>query len=81
MSDRRAGINWRNLLTLISVTVLVGTEVLGAALAAGWAVAGLFELGTTFEYAFMSLFAAFGVWALAAFVRSARRIEPVRSNG
>lgn len=69
--------NWRNLLTVVSVTVLVGTEVLGAALAAGWALAGLLELGAMVEYAFMAIFGALGLWAIVAFVRSALKIEPI----
>ena len=39
------GTNWRNLITIISIMILIGTEVFGVAIAAGWAIAGLFELG------------------------------------
>ena len=35
----------RNLITIVSVLILIGTEVFGVALAAGWALAGIFELG------------------------------------
>ncbi|GGC63744.1 hypothetical protein [Chelatococcus reniformis] len=70
-------INWRNLLTLGSLTLLVGTEVMGAAIAGGWAIAGLLELGTTIEYAFMAIFGLVGLWAMVTFVRSAHRVEPV----
>lgn len=70
-------VNWRNLLTLGSLTLLVGTEVMGAAIAGGWAIAGLMELGTTIEYAFMVIFGLVGIWAMVAFVRSALRVEPV----
>jgi hypothetical protein len=69
--------NWRNLLTVTSVTILVGTEVFGAALAAGWALAGLFELGRTIEYVFMAVFSLLALWAMVAFVRNALAIEPV----
>ncbi|MFI5013674.1 MAG: hypothetical protein ACHQAY_15140 [Hyphomicrobiales bacterium] len=61
--------------TVISVAVLVGTEIMGAALAAGWALAGLLELGPPFDYALMGLFAAGGVALLVMFVRSALRVE------
>ena len=37
--------NWRNLITILSIMVLIGTEVFGVAISAGWAIAGLFELG------------------------------------
>ena len=38
-------LNTTNLITLISVAILVGTELIALSLAAGWAVAGLFDLG------------------------------------
>jgi hypothetical protein len=74
---RRRQTNWRNLLTVISVTVLVGTEVMAAALAGGWAVAGLLDLGSMVEYAFMGIFGALGLWGMAKFVKSALAIEPI----
>ena len=37
-------LNGRNFLTIASLTILVGTELLGAALALGWALGGVFEL-------------------------------------
>jgi hypothetical protein len=77
---RKRRTNWRNLLTVISVTVLVGTEVMAAALAGGWAVAGLLDLGTMVEYAFMAIFAGFGVWGMVKFVKSALAIEPVAGS-
>jgi len=63
------------LFTVISVAVLVGTEIMGAALAAGWALAGLFELGETLTYTLMTIFGAGGLGLLAMFVRSALRVE------
>jgi hypothetical protein len=35
--------NWSNMLTYISVLILVGTEIFGIALAGAWAIGGLFE--------------------------------------
>jgi hypothetical protein len=61
--------------TVISVTVLVGTEIIGAALAAGWAIGGLFEIGQILTYALMAIFAACGLALLVMFVRSALRVE------
>ena len=45
----KRGINFKNLLTLVSVAILVGVEFLGVAVAAGWALAGLFGLSQTLE--------------------------------
>jgi hypothetical protein len=63
------------LFTVISVAVLVGTEIMGAALAAGWALGGLIEFGPTVTYALMAIFAAGGLALIAMFVRSALRVE------
>lgn len=71
------GVNWRNLVTLGSLTVLVGVEVIGAAIAGGWALAGLLDLGTTIEYAFMVIFAAIAIWGMVKFVRAGLKVEPV----
>jgi hypothetical protein len=61
--------------TVISVTVLVGTEIIGAALAGGWAVAGALDLGLAFAYSLMGIFGAGGMALLVMFVRSALRVE------
>ncbi len=63
------------LVTLISVTVLIGTEVFAVALASGWAIAGLFELGDVVGYVLMGLFAALGAYIMLRFVQNARQIE------
>ena len=57
--------------------ILVGTEVFGVALAAGWAIAGLLELGSTFEYILMGLFSLIGAYILLALWRKAIAIEPI----
>ena len=41
--------NWRSLTIVISLGILIAVELFGVALAAGWALAGLFELGALFE--------------------------------
>ena len=61
--------------TVISVTVLVGTEVLGAVLASAWALGGYFELGPIFTYVLMAVFGACGLALLVMFARSAIRVE------
>jgi hypothetical protein len=75
MSVPHSGDSGGGLFTVISVAVLVGTEIMGAALAAGWALAGLIELGPTLTYALMAIFCVGGIALLVMFVRSALRIE------
>ncbi len=78
LAAQRNGLNWRNLLTVVSVLILIGTEVFGVALAAGWAIAGLFELGDAVGYVLMTLFSLLGVYALVLLGRRALHIEPLR---
>lgn len=68
------------LVTLVSVAVLVGTEVFAVAIAAGWAIAGIFELGQTVGYVLMGLFAVVGLWAMVGFMRQAARAESVHGT-
>ena len=74
----KRGINFRNLLTLVSVAILVGVEFLGVAVAAGWALAGLFGLSQTLETVLMTTFGALGVYALVVFMQRAIAVEPLR---
>ena len=68
----------RSLITVVSVLILVGTEVFGVAMAGAWALGGLFELGSTLTYALMVLFSLLGLSAMVALWRSAVRVEPIR---
>lgn len=67
-----------NLLTSISVLILVGVEVFGTALAAAWAIAGLMQLGKTVEYGLMALFCLAGAYAMLMFARKVFEVEPIR---
>ncbi len=71
-------IDWTRLSTLIAVTILVGTEVVGASWAAGWAIGGLMQLPRTYSLAIEILFIVLGFAALAVFVKTAMRHEPVK---
>ena len=71
-------INWRNALTLISVAILVGTELLGAATAAAWAIGGLFQLGELITRALEVIFVIGALVGLSYFLRAAVRHEPIR---
>ena len=76
MADRP--LNYTNLTTLIAVAVLVGTEFIGAAWAAGWAIGGLLQLDATTSHVIEAAFAALGAVCLFYFMRAAVRAEPVR---
>jgi uncharacterized membrane protein len=71
-------INRTNLLTLISVTVLVGTEFAGVSWAAGWAIGGLFQLPPLIGHVLEGVGVLFGFVCLYYFVRAAARAEPIR---
>jgi hypothetical protein len=74
-------INWTNVSTVVSATILIGAEVFGAAFAGGWAVAGLFNLGHYGVYGLQALFFLVGLAIMAAFVRNAQRVEPFVIRG
>ncbi len=69
--------NWRNVITVISIMILVGAEVFGVAIAAGWAIAGLFELGDYVGYALMGLFSLFALYILVNLWRRCVAVEPL----
>jgi hypothetical protein len=71
-------INWRNALTLLSVAVLVGTELVGAGAAAGWAIGGLFQLGELFTHVLEVILILCALMGLSYFLRAAMRHEPIR---
>lgn len=71
-------INWTNLSTQVSVAILVGTEVVGASWAAGWALGGLFSLSDMQSRILEGFFIIVGFALLAAFMKTAVRHEPIR---
>jgi len=75
---KAGSINTKNLITLISVGILVGTEFIGAAIAAGWALAGLLQLGNTIALVFMVAFGLVSLYALFEFMKRAVSLEPIR---
>ncbi len=78
LAAERNGLRWDNLLTVVSVMILIGAEVFGVAIAAGWAIAGLFELGDAVGYALMGVFSLLGLYAMLVLWRRAVQIEPIR---
>lgn len=73
---KRPAIIWLNVITVLSAAILIGAEVLELAFAGGWAIAGLFGLGTYGGYALQTAFSIFGLLIVASFIRAARRVEP-----
>jgi hypothetical protein len=71
-------INWINAMTLASVAVLVGTELVGAGAAAGWAIGGLFQLGVIITHGLETAFVLIALTALYYFLRAALSHEPIR---
>lgn len=69
-------INWLNVSTVVSAAILIGAEVFGAAFAGSWALATLFDLGTTGQRIFDVAFALIGLVVMTQFVRFASRVEP-----
>jgi hypothetical protein len=71
-------INYSHLSTLVAVAILVGTELVGASWAAGWALGGLFQLDPMISHVIEVLFALLGLVGLYFFMRTAIRNEPIR---
>lgn len=67
---------WLHVLTVMSVTILIGAEVFGAAFAASWALSTLFGLGGIGARALDIFLMLCGVAIMVQFVRSAHLIEP-----
>ena len=67
---------WINVMTVVSAAILIGAEVFGAAFAAGWAFATLFQLGEYGVYGLQIIFFVLGIAVMVRFVLNARRVEP-----
>jgi hypothetical protein len=73
-------IQWPNVVTVLSAAILISAEVFGAAFAAGWAFANLFQLGEYGAHILQVIFFLCGVAVMIQFVRAARRVEPFTAN-
>ena len=79
MSEAAGGasrIHWTNVITVLSAAILIGTEIIGAGFATGWALAGLFGLGDVGAYALQTIFSIVACYIIFNFVRRAAKIEP-----
>ena len=70
-------INWGNFTTIVSVCILVGTELVGMSWAAGWALGGLFGLAPAVARTVEIVFGLSGFVALYYFMRAAIKVEPL----
>ncbi|WP_342360638.1 hypothetical protein [Terrarubrum flagellatum] len=75
---KQGTIHVRSLITIVSILVLVGVELFGAALAAGWATAGLFQLGDLVGHVLMAVFCLIAAYGLYIFARRALSVEPIK---
>lgn len=60
---------------VVCMAILIGVELFGVALATGWAIAGLFELGDIVSYVLMALFSGLAGYALLNLMRRVIRYE------
>jgi hypothetical protein len=70
-------VNWTSFITVISAAILIGTEIVGAGLATGWAIATMLGLGDLGAWVLEALFAIAALAVVVTFVRAATRIEPI----
>jgi hypothetical protein len=70
------GVHWTNVITVLSAAILIGTEIIGAGMATGWAIAGLFGLGEVGAYVLEAVFVTAACVVIFNFIRRAARIEP-----
>jgi len=75
-TPRGRRIIWIHVLTVVSAAILIGAEVFGAAFAAGWAFANLFQLGEIGAHILQVVFFLCGVAVMVQFIRAARCVEP-----
>jgi hypothetical protein len=74
----RTKINLLHLSTLVAVCILVGTEMVGASWAAGWALGGLLQLDPLISRIFEAFFGFCGFVLLFYFMRTAVKNESIR---
>lgn len=70
-------LNVQNAIAVACAGILVGTEILAAALALGWALGGLTGWGKEVTYGLVGVCLLAGLWLIAAFLRKAAKAEPI----
>lgn len=71
-------LNWPSILTIGSVAILVGTELLAIAWATGWALSIFLGFGESVALVMQGVFALLALYGVFVLVRQAIRIEPIR---
>jgi uncharacterized membrane protein YjfL (UPF0719 family) len=69
--------NSKNLVTIVSLAILVGAEILGAALALGWAIGSMYELSDIWRWAVIGICLSGGAYVIFRFMQNAVKIEPI----
>lgn len=67
--------NWRTTIMVVSLGILIAVELFGVALASGWALAGLFELGPIVGYVLMALFSCVAAYGMLNLMRRVLKVE------
>lgn len=65
------GLGTKGLISVVSATILVATQAITIAIAAGWAMGGLFHLGDIGEYGLMAIFGLLAAYVSILYVRKA----------
>jgi hypothetical protein len=73
--------NWGNLIMVVSLAILIAVELFGVALASGWALAGLFELGDIVAYILMALFSILAGYGMLHLMRRVLKVERLSQGG
>jgi hypothetical protein len=68
---------WPNLVSVVSLAILIGTMIVGLGLATGWAIAGALGLGEIGTYVIEALFVGIAAAAIVALWQKATSVEPV----
>lgn len=74
MAEKR--LNRANVVAVLCAAILVGTEILAAALALGWAAGGLMGWGREVTMGLIGLCLLGGLYLTYLFVRNAAKAEP-----
>ncbi|PZQ84729.1 MAG: hypothetical protein DI549_03770 [Ancylobacter novellus] len=69
-------IRWDHVSTVASAAILLGAELIGAGLAAGWAIAALFNANWVWELIFEGALAVLAIYGIYRFVMKAKSVEP-----